>query len=483
MSQISIGQSIGRQTGFAGGTGDSEQPVTAKRRDGLTQRLREIRVAYLPLFLTGIPLILTDVLAGGVALALVSQAATLLGISTLNSLFLPILASTIFGFLAMRAYRVGVSPIAEFLQIAQAARLVFFISAIVVAVQVGLAPAALLLVFGMPLLVGTITLARAVFRRLFAGWSWWGVPVCSVESNATSSAIQQLREHPERGLKPFVMDSAGADEVILPSDSPYGARLIGDRTALSSLGHPAVLAYRSVYLFGDTDQIPPLKSSVTELGGECCVELRPEVLNPVSRMLKRAFDLAITCTLLMVGSPLFLLLAVLVKLSSPGPVFYGQERIGRHGRHFKAWKFRSMIPNADAVLQQYLDSNPALRAEWDRDHKLRNDPRVTSIGGFLRKTSLDELPQLFNVLVGEMSLVGPRPIVDDEVEKYGAVHLLYEQIRPGITGLWQVSGRNNTAYEVRIGHDRTYVLNWSLLLDLYILVRTVKTVLLREGAY
>lgn len=142
-----------------------------------------------------------------------------------------------------------------------------------------------------------------------------------------------------------------------------------------------------------------------------------------------------------------------------------------------------MFQNADQVLSVHLESNPALREEWLRDHKLKNDPRVTLVGRFLRKTSLDELPQLWNVLRGEMSLVGPRPIVSAEVAKYGEYFDDYQAVRPGITGLWQVSGRNNTTYEERVKYDEYYVRNWSIWLDLYILCKTVKTVLLGEGAY
>ena len=153
------------------------------------------------------------------------------------------------------------------------------------------------------------------------------------------------------------------------------------------------------------------------------------------------------------------------------------------GRRFRAWKFRTMHMNADALLQEHLERDPALRAEWEKDHKLKNDPRVTWIGKILRKTSLDELPQLWNVFCGEMSLVGPRPIVDAEIPKYGDHYDQYEKVPPGITGLWQISGRNNTSYEERVAFDAFYVRNWSPWFDLYILACTVKVVLRGEGAY
>ncbi len=201
------------------------------------------------------------------------------------------------------------------------------------------------------------------------------------------------------------------------------------------------------------------------------------------RLAKRTMDLTLTTLVAVVAAPIMLLLAVAIKLTSRGPIFYCQKRIGQHGQHFYAWKMRTMVVNADKVLQSYLDKHPELREEWERDHKLKNDPRVTLVGRFLRKTSLDELPQIWNVLRGDMSLVGPRPIVDDEIEKYGDTFNRYKRVLPGITGLWQVSGRNNTTYQQRVDFDDYYVQHWSVRFDLYILLRTVRTVLLREGAY
>jgi Undecaprenyl-phosphate galactose phosphotransferase WbaP len=178
-----------------------------------------------------------------------------------------------------------------------------------------------------------------------------------------------------------------------------------------------------------------------------------------------------------------MLLAILIKLSSAGPVFYGQRRCGLAGEPFTAWKFRSMVANANQVLEQHLASDPGLREEWRRSHKLRSDPRITRLGLILRRTSLDELPQLWNVLCGQMSLVGPRPIVTEEIPRYGDGIGLYKKVRPGLTGLWQVSGRNNVSYEQRVNFDLYYVRNWSLWLDVYVLARTVKVVLLGDGAF
>jgi len=182
-------------------------------------------------------------------------------------------------------------------------------------------------------------------------------------------------------------------------------------------------------------------------------------------------------------SPLLAAIAILIKMNSPGPVFFGQQRIGQGGRRFIAWKFRSMVVDADRVLKEYLAKRPDLREEWERDQKLKNDPRVTRVGRILRKLSLDELPQLWNVIKGEMSLVGPRPIVQDELAKYGDKGTFYLKVKPGMTGLWQVSGRNDISYKERVELDVYYVRNWSVWLDLYILARTVWVVLFGKGAY
>ena len=209
---------------------------------------------------------------------------------------------------------------------------------------------------------------------------------------------------------------------------------------------------------------------------------------PGARLVRRLnFSRALDIVLILLAAPYillaFLVIALLIRLDSPGPVFYHQTRIGRFGRKFHVYKFRTMVVNADQILKDYLDNSPELKAQWLATHKLKQDPRVTRLGALLRKLSLDELPQLWNIMIGDMSLVGPRPIVDAEVEKYGKCFELYIQVRPGLTGLWQVSGRNNTSYQYRVELDEYYIRNRSLKLDLQILWKTIFVVLSKEGAY
>jgi Undecaprenyl-phosphate galactose phosphotransferase WbaP len=213
------------------------------------------------------------------------------------------------------------------------------------------------------------------------------------------------------------------------------------------------------------------------------LEVKQRLLLPGPRRAKRLIDLVLTIIGGIAVLPLIGLLAALVRATSAGPAFYSQERIGQGGRTFRAWKFRSMVRNADALLASHLAAHPELRTEWERDHKLRDDPRITWLGRFLRRSSLDELPQLWNVLSGEMSLVGPRPIVRAEVERYTSRFHLYGKLKPGMTGLWQVSGRNDTTYDERVEFDSYYVRNWSVWLDLVILARTSWVVVFGKGAY
>lgn len=348
-----------------------------------------------------------------------------------------------------------------------------------------------------------LPILRALVRQLFAERNWWGYPAVVFGSGAIGeSVVRTLRKDPGIGLKPIaVVDpntARGAVGGVTVTD-PYdlsrelavsnrftyaivtdngkrGADVVGGFEAQGfSFSHIIYIA--DIMEFSSLWVVP--RSVGNMLGLEVCHQfLMKETL-----IAKRTLDLVLTVAGGVVFLPLFALLYLAIRLDSPGPAFYGQRRIGRGGGQFKAWKFRTMIPNADYLLEAHLQQHPELREEWERDHKLKNDPRVTRVGRVLRKTSLDELPQIWNVLKGEMSLVGPRPIVLAEVEKYGPGFDLYTKVKAGLTGLWQVSGRNDTSYEERVRLDSFYVRNWSVWLDLCILFRTIGAVVLRKGAY
>jgi exopolysaccharide production protein ExoY len=209
----------------------------------------------------------------------------------------------------------------------------------------------------------------------------------------------------------------------------------------------------------------------------------PVVQPPIGGMIKRGFDILGAAAGLVVLSPLLVMLALLVKLSDGGSILFGHSRIGRNGSVFQCLKFRTMAENGHEVLAEHFAKNPLARTEWEATRKLQDDPRVTRVGAVLRKLSLDELPQLINILRGDMSIVGPRPVVRDELEMYGNAAVYYLQSRPGLTGLWQVSGRNDVSYTSRVAFDRHYVENWSLAFDLLIIIKTFPAVVSSRGSY
>lgn len=211
--------------------------------------------------------------------------------------------------------------------------------------------------------------------------------------------------------------------------------------------------------------------------------LSSKLLDPTYQKLKRIIDILLVLSILPLALPLLGAILVLVCLDSPGEPLFLQERVGKGGRRFKVWKVRTMVQNADQVLEEYLNGHPELLPEWAKTRKLKNDPRVTRIGRILRHTSLDELPQVWDVLKGDMSLVGPRPLLPGEIDEYGGRYNLYKQVVPGLTGLWQTLGRNDLEFQQRAQLDEEYILNWSIMMELTILVKTIKVVITGYGAY
>ena len=213
------------------------------------------------------------------------------------------------------------------------------------------------------------------------------------------------------------------------------------------------------------------------------LNLRNNLSRMYNRIFKRVFDLVLTIIGGVIISPILLIITVAVCISNRGGIIFSHKRVGMYGKSFYCYKFQTMVKDADKVLEKYLAENPAARREWEETFKLTNDPRVTKLGNFLRRTSLDELPQLWNVILGDMSLVGPRPIIEEEVPRYGKNIREYYMVLPGITGMWQVSGRSDTTYPERVAMDTWYVRNWSVWIDIMYLFKTVKAVLTSRGAY
>ena len=346
-----------------------------------------------------------------------------------------------------------------------------------------------------------LAVTRSVLRALLAGCDWWAQPVLIIGDGLEGNeAFVQLDKNRREGLRPigiaFESEShwagnddggqyigpAGQIESLLQQSRACRVMLT-NRDAGKSVDFFAYNGIPHVTLPTDLGYHPTERTRLNERNGTIELHCYSAVTAPGAQLAKRILDLGLILLASPALVPLFAVLSVLVRISSPGPIFFGSKRKGIGGELFKAWKFRSMVVNGHEVLERHFAEHPEDRAIFERDHKLKNDPRITRIGRFLRKTSLDELPQLINVLRGEMSLVGPRPILEDEHAKYGQVYDLYVTMRPGITGLWQVSGRNNLEYEERLRYTRFYVQNWSCTLDLYILWRTIKTALFQEGAY
>jgi len=338
-------------------------------------------------------------------------------------------------------------------------------------------------------LPGVILTSRAAVRTILRRAGWWQLPVVVVGEGAwAGEAENALRQHTGLGYVVVARDRAPAD------GRSWTDLLRSHRARLLILAHdtetrldPALIAAlvreRVPYaLLPEMSGLPVVGARQTYLGREVVmVSYRNNLRRPVARAAKIAFDLAAASAALLVLAPILLLVAAIVGLDG-GPVFFAHARIGAQGRVFRCLKFRSMVTDSDAALQRLFEEDPSALEEWQQTHKLRRDPRVTWIGRILRKTSLDELPQLFNVLRLEMSLVGPRPIVSLEIPKYADDIAYYYETRPGITGLWQVSGRSDTTYVQRVRLDSWYVKNWSIWQDLGIIARTIPAVITGRGA-
>lgn len=320
----------------------------------------------------------------------------------------------------------------------------------------------------------------------------WGEPVVIVGNGPESQHITDfLNKSIHLGLRPMIkIDGHGSlDKTITTT-----LRQAKIRTAIlvvqeisdelkSMLVREQRFGFQQLILISSLSWISSLGVIPYDLEGILALEVRRNLLHFWYRVIKRCQDIVLSLLGIILLPPIFLVIALAIKLDTPGPVFYQHKRLGRHGKTIAVWKFRTMVLNADQILNDYFSQFPELRREWESSQKLMRDPRISGVGKILRKWSIDELPQLWNVLRGDMSIVGPRPIVADEVKFYKNSFSIYKQVRPGMTGLWQVSGRNDSSYEARTRFDEYYVCNWSIWLDLYIIIRTARVVLSHRGAY
>jgi len=459
--------------------------------------------------LTSGPLIVVDLLLLLAVIAVSRQILVYAGAKTgldLSACFLPIAS----GFLLISAELglypgIRLSPVEEFRRLSMAVTSIFAVWVVSMMMTSGLSwerSVFLVLAYGMYLVA--LPICRGTLRSFLANRSWWGFPTLVCGNDTTAATVHEwLANNRRLGLRPVGV-IADRDDLDVEGNEPWYAGSWSEARDLAEAkgaywavvvlpeAGPSALAASitehltampHIHVLSDLTDVSSGWARHQQFEGLAGVQIQQNLMLPLPRITKRCMDLVASLIGGILLLPLLFYIAVAVKMSSRGPILYRHDRIGKDGRHFKAWKFRSMFENSSDVLEYYMEQHPEFREEWEKDHKLRYDPRVTRIGRFIRKTSLDELPQIWNVIRGEMSLVGPRPIVTAEVEKYGPYYGLYTMVTPGITGLWQVSGRNNTTYDERVQLDAYYVRNWSPWLDMYLLIRTIRIVLFADGAY
>lgn len=450
---------------------------------------------------TALPLVAIDVAVTSASLVLVAYLSAVFHASEINPgtwLHLPALLFVQVGLIGLHQLYpgAGVSPVDELRGLMRSTMIAFLcLSAMNLTFgQLGriefitFAIAAGIIAIALPL-------ARQVGRELLSRTGWWGIRAVLVGSSKECESICD-RIHSKRTSGFVLVGYVSDDSVDNVNRSEQYLGHIDDAFAIAcrknapvatmAPGQTQATANRLMFQFPSMVWVDGDDVAYESSDALAAYKRRSNTpfLQFIPRASKRMLDLALVVPGLLILSPIFAFIAIAIKLRSPGPVFYGPIRIGQHGQTYRCWKFRSMVIDADKVLQEKLNNDPAAKAEWDRDLKLKNDPRIIpGIGNFIRRWSLDELPQLWNVLVGQMSLIGPRPIANYEIVRYQKHFYEYTHMLPGITGLWQVSGRNDTTYETRVFLVHHYAANWSMWLDAWILVKTPIIVLTRRGAY
>lgn len=354
------------------------------------------------------------------------------------------------------------------------------------------------LVYGMTWLfsLASVPVARSLLRKSVSRFAWWGEEIVVVRAGAPSlDIVSHLVAHPWVGLRPSLLVDLDHQASVRPSLLESLSRksrgrincalIVTDGTRQEIAGLLDLfrdIFFRVILVDGRPGHRLNWEASI-DLGGIPGLEMHHNLLNARSQIIKRIMDIVLSTAGLVLAFPVLGALWVMVKLDSSGPGFYRQQRVGRDGRPFGMLKYRTMYEHANEKLESMLEADPSLRHEWEQYQKLHNDPRVTRVGRILRRYSLDELPQIWNVIRGEMSLVGPRPYLPEQQQAYGQGYASYVRVRPGLTGLWQVSGRADATFVDRATLDEHYVRTWSTWMDIYILARTPLAVFSRNGAY
>ena len=349
-----------------------------------------------------------------------------------------------------------------------------------------------------------LLIARNIAHWFLHITGWGGIPAVIYGSGNTGKlVVDQLLISIRSGYIPVIIlddDPSGGDsyrDIPIVHNTSLGPELVKnykirmaivamqniDTARLKYLLSYSVSAFRYSVLVPEFFNITNIWMSVRDFGGILGFVTSHRLKMFWTLAIKRFMDLSIVIIGGLLILPLLLILALIIRISSPGPIIYKHSRIGKNGKCFTAYKFRTMYYDADKRLMEMLESNSEIKKEWESNYKIRNDPRITKIGKFIRRTSFDEFPQLINILKGEMSLVGPRPIIEAEIKKYGEDFNRIFSVKPGLTGLWQVSGRSDTDYNERVSYDSYYLQSWSVWLDLWVLLKTFTVVLKGKGAY
>ncbi|MCQ2573679.1 MAG: undecaprenyl-phosphate galactose phosphotransferase WbaP [Treponema sp.] len=354
------------------------------------------------------------------------------------------------------------------------------------------------LILAIPISTIALPAMREITRHFFGRFKFWGVPcVIYCDGDSADTIITRLKKNRSFGYHPAVIINNQLDENEsfykgIPAFKPSSEieKIIHKKNikvAVLCDYHEDLTEIMTSYRYTIQVKKNPGTSSSTQhikdIAGIIGFSSTHNLTFKFNLFIKRILDLFLILLVSPVVLPAFIIVGFLVKVTSKGPIFYGHKRAGKNGKEFKCWKFRTMGIDSQERLAEILATDPVRRAEWEKDRKFTDDPRVTKFGKFLRKTSLDELPQLVNIFTGEMSLVGPRPVTYGELDKYGDSKDFVLSVTPGLTGMWQVSGRSDTGYEERITFDSYYIQNWSIWLDIWILIKTVWVVLKGKGAY
>lgn len=366
---------------------------------------------------------------------------------------------------------------------------------------------AVAMVCSIPFASLALPIARQFGRLLFSRTLVWGVPAAIyIFDNSKNIAVDRLIRHPELGYKPAVIINSSIKKqgesvyYDIPEFPPTNeihdvlrklkvkvAIIIETKEGNLSDNHELYTSimqqYRYIISIPYNQDIRSVYTSVRDINGIIGYSTTQYLTKPGELFLKRMTDILLLLVAAVPTLLVTLIISIAIKVSSPGPVFYGHKRVGKNGKEITVWKFRSMVTNSQEILEKILAEDPVRRAEWEKDRKFKDDPRITKIGKFLRSSSLDELPQLWNILKGDMSFVGPRPVTTPELEKYGKQADFILSVQPGLSGMWQISGRSETAYEERINLDTYYIQNWSIWLDLWIITKTIWVVIRGKGAY